>query len=196
MAAAPLRFALIFASIFAGNWGKFVTGQDYSATPNHVPRYLPDWPVTLWPTKGKPMTPQIPKPEWFQMIEADSIQPRPRINRVTRMLALSTALIVLGMGYLVAQGSIQGVPARSIQVASAPAPATNSTPASTISPSSPQARVVPSSFTTGIKSPITKPTGGSDDGEIVSVPIGSSVAVGISVMPTGGSDDEGVEGAD
>lgn len=144
------------------------------------------------------MTPQIPKPEWFQMIEADSIQPRPRINRVTRMLALSTPLLVLGMGYMVAHGSTQGVPASSIQVASAPAQATHSTPAATAtSPSNPQARVVTSSFTTPASplAPITKPTGGSDEDEIASVPTGSSVAGSISVMPTGGSDDddEGVE---
>lgn len=192
MASPLLRFAGILAGI--------VTGLDYSATPNHVLRYLPDWSVTFWPTKGKPMTPQIPKPEWFQLTEADAIQPRPRINRVTRMLALSTPLLVLGMGYMVAQGSTgQDLPARSIQVASAPAPAqvSNSALATTATnPSTPQARVVPSSFTTGIKSPLTKPTGGSDDDEIVSAPIGSSVAPGISVMPTGGSDDDSDEGVE
>lgn len=148
------------------------------------------------------MTPQIPKPEWFQLIEGDPIQPRPRINRVTRMLALSTPFLVLGMSYMVAQGSIQDLPARAIQVASAPtqAQASNSVPIATATnPSTLQARVVPSSLTTGIKSPIAKPTGGSDEDETVSATIGSSVAAGISVMPTGGSDDdsdEGVEGDD
>lgn len=160
------------------------------------------------------MTPQIPKPEWFQLTEADPIQPRPRINRVTRMLALSTPLLVLGMGYLVAQGSNgQGLPARSIQVASAPAQAQVSSPVTTpasaaaqaqgsdlnpvaapANPASTHVQVVPSSFTTGIKSPITNPTGGSDDEGIESAPTtGSPVVGGISVMPTGGSDDEGVE---
>lgn len=141
------------------------------------------------------MTPQIPKPEWFQMIEADSIQPRPRINRVTRMLALSTPLLVLGMGYMVAQGSTQDVPAHSILAS--PAQVAHSTPAaSTTSPS--QARVVTSSLTTPASpiAPITKPTGGEDEDEIVSVPTGGSVPGGISVMPTGGSDDDSDEGVE
>ena len=173
MAARLLRFALIFPWV--------VTALDYSAPPNRVLGYLPDWPVTFWPKKGKTMTPQIPKPEWFQLTEADPIQPRPRINRVTRMLALSTPLLVLGVGYMVAQGSNgQGVPLRSLEVASAPAQipsqnANSSTPTQA-SPSASQARVVPSSFTAPSSpiAPITKPTGGSDD-------------AGIS--PTGGSDD-------
>jgi len=149
------------------------------------------------------MTPQIPKPEWFQLTEDDSIQPRPRINRVTRMLALSTPLLVLGMSYMVAQGSNAGVPAHSI-LAAAPVQTqgSNSTPATNqAAPSGSQARIASSSFTTTPSSqiaPLTKPTGGSDDDEVVSAPIGSSVAGGISVMPTGGSDDddEGVEDDD
>lgn len=186
MAAPLLRFAVIR--------GDIVTALDYSATPNRVLRYLPDWSVTFCPTKGKPMTPQIPKPEWFQLTEDEPIQPRPRVNRVTRILALSTPLLVLGMSYMFAQGSNAGVPAHSILAAapvqtqgSNPTPVTNQA-----APSGAQARVAQSSFTTTHSSPIaplTKPTGGSDDVE--GAPTGGSVAGSISVMPTGGSDDGG-----
>ena len=138
------------------------------------------------------MTPQIPKPEWFQLIEADSIQPRPRINRVARMLALSTPLLVLGMSYVLAQGSSAGVPAHSI-LAAAPvqAQSANPTPISSQSTSSgPQARVAPSPVTPSFvkTGSITKPSGDSDDVEFA--PIGNSVAGGISVPPTGDSDED------
>lgn len=162
MAIPLLRFAIGFA----GSWGKIVTVLDYSAPPNRVLGYLPDRPVTFWPTKGKPMTAQIPQPEWFQLTQADSILPRPRINRVTRMLALSTPLLVVGMGYMLAQSSNAGVPAHSI-LASAPAQ-TQSSHSSPIAP-------------------ITQPTGSSEE---ESGAIGSSVAGGISVPPTGDSDGE------
>ena len=152
MATPLLRFAVAF--------GEIVTDLDYSAPPNRVLGYFPDGPVTFWPTKGKPMTPQIPQPEWFQLTQEDSILPRPRINRVTRMLALATPLLVLGMGYMVAQGSNAGVPTHSILAST---PSTSTTPIA----------------------PIAQPTGGSD-GEA----IGSSVAGGISVPPTGGSGED------
>ena len=137
------------------------------------------------------MTAQIPKPEWFQLIEADSIQPRPRINRVTRVLALSTPLLVLGMSYVLAQGSSAGVPAHSILAAAAvQAQSANPTPISSQSTSSGlQARVAPSAITPSfVMGSITKPSGDSDDVEFA--PIGKSVAGGISVPPTGDSDED------
>lgn len=105
-------------------------------------------------------TPPPEKPAWFQLIEGDQFQPRPRVNRVARALALATPLLVLGTGFLVAQNADgQGVPANSIRVASAPS-------SIKATPSSSQPTVAPTSLITGFQPSIAKlPSGGSNDDE-------------------------------
>ena len=48
------------------------------------------------------MTP-VNKPEWFQMAEADGPKPVRAIKRGTRIVALTAPLILVGVGFVVAQ---------------------------------------------------------------------------------------------
>jgi hypothetical protein len=48
------------------------------------------------------MTP-MSKPEWFQMAEADGPKPVRAIKRGTRIVALTAPLILVGVGFVVAQ---------------------------------------------------------------------------------------------
>lgn len=117
--------------------------------------------------------PQIEKPEWFAMTEGDQFVPRPRVNRVARMLALATPLLVIGTGFMVAQTSTGQATdlGKSILVASASQNSTVPTTQNSVTVPSqstqevgaPVASGIGTSSTTGVRSSIAKPTGGSDD---------------------------------
>lgn len=49
------------------------------------------------------MSPEIPKPEWFQMADADDIPEAPKSKKGIRLMALATPLLVLGAGLAYAQ---------------------------------------------------------------------------------------------
>lgn len=105
--------------------------------------------------------PTTSKPEWFQLTEADQSHGRPsvlrRVNRAARLLALATPLLVVGMGFLVAQ--------------SGPTPATTVVQrASITSQPNSQPTAAALSLTTGVKPAISIPTSASGDGDGAGVP--------------------------
>lgn len=115
------------------------------------------------------MTPENPKPEWFQMTEGDGFDPKPASKRALKMLALATPLLVLGAGLVFAQSQDSPTALASASVSTAPAastPISVSTPATT-SPNAAvqvsQATPTPSTPAAGITKPgIKLPTGGDD----------------------------------
>lgn len=70
------------------------------------------------------MTTNTPKPEWFEMADADNVafgahrSARAGINRRGRLVALSAPLLLVASGFMYAQASDQG-PASASEVASA-----------------------------------------------------------------------------
>lgn len=105
------------------------------------------------------------KPEWFQLTDADQSQHGPtvlrRLNRAARLLALATPLLLVGMGFFVAQ--------------SGPTPATTIVQGASITSqrnTPPTAAAL--SLTSGVKPAISTPTSASGDaaGEGGGVPNG------------------------
>jgi hypothetical protein len=100
-----------------------------------VPRVLPVGTVTFSPSReirGKTMSPENSKPEWFQMADADATPPRPKSKRAIRIMALATPLFVLGAGLAIAQN--QSVPnaVASLAVTVQTTAVTAATPASSV----------------------------------------------------------------
>ncbi len=139
------------------------------------------------------MTP-MKKPEWFQMAEADSPKPMRTIKRGTRIVALVAPLILVGVGFVVAQSNDGGpalagenqtlVQQSSQKLSATAAPSTNATQA--------QAAI------------IQKPVASGDDEESTeaNLPKNRTISIGTSAgpiqPPTGHGDDdnEGFEGED
>lgn len=115
------------------------------------------------------MSAEINKPEWFQMAEADGVEPKPKRKRIVRIMALSTPLLVLGAGLVFAQS--QESPSAVASVSSvALSPAANApisiTPAAASIPTASAAPVSQNSpASISIKKPgiATMPTGGGED---------------------------------
>lgn len=110
------------------------------------------------------------KPEWFQLTDEDRFVPRPPVKRVARLMALASPLLILGTGFLVAQGgeNQNAAATQSTVLASAqnPSKSNNSievasavaTPKTISAISTSNHLAAPSVFPA-----ITKPTGGADD---------------------------------
>lgn len=80
-----------------------VIGLDYSARFSAVHIVLTEGNVSFCPTKGLIMSPEISKPEWFQLAEADATPAKPKSRKRIRLMALATPLLVLGAGLAYAQ---------------------------------------------------------------------------------------------
>jgi len=118
------------------------------------------------------MSPEISKPEWFQLADADTPAPKLKGKRAVRIMALATPLLVLGAGLVFAQtqDSPTAVASAATSTASTTDPiALSSTPAATPTSAgnavqvSQVAATSPSPSITIKKPGIKMPTGGADD---------------------------------
>ena len=137
------------------------------------------------------MTP-MNKPEWFQMAEADGPKPVRTIKSGSRILALMAPLILVGVGFVVAQtndggpalaGGNQTLVQQSSQKLSATTtPSTNATPA----------------LAAIIQKPVA--SGDSERSTEGNFPKNRTISIGTSAgpiqPPTGHDDNEGFEGED
>jgi len=143
------------------------------------------------------MTP-MKKPEWFQMAEADSPKPMRTIKQGTRIVALVAPLILVGVGFVVAQsndggpalaGENQTLIQQSSQKLSAIA-----TPSTVATPSTNPTQALAAT----IQKPVAR---GDDEGTNEgNLPKNRTISIGTSAgpiqPPTGHDDNEGFEGED
>ncbi len=91
------------------------------------------------------MSPEISKPEWFQMADADPIPAAPKSKKGIRLMAIATPLLVLGAGlaYAQTQGTSPADAGTTAQAAANPISFSTPTLASTPTQSTP-VQVAPS----------------------------------------------------
>ena len=179
-----------------------VIGLVYSATLTLALRVFPVGTVTFWSTKGKYMSTENSKPEWFHMAQADAFEPKPASKKVLRIMALATPLFVLGAGFAVAQsqGSPSAVASSAVAVqTSAVATATPVSAVATATPTNSPIRISQVASVgpaiTIAKPAIKLPSGGGEDDispSVLTSPNTSSTITkpGIATLPTGSGDDD------